>query len=44
MLGSDYPFDMCPPDPKQVVLDAGLAAERDRIFGDTPTEVFRLQR
>jgi aminocarboxymuconate-semialdehyde decarboxylase len=43
MLGSDYPFDMCPPDPKQVVVDAGLAAERDRIFGDTPTAVFRLQ-
>jgi aminocarboxymuconate-semialdehyde decarboxylase len=43
LLGSDYPFDMCPPDPKQVVLDAGLATERDRIFGDTPTAVFRLQ-
>ena len=43
MLGSDYPFDMCPPDPKQVVLDAGLAGARDRIFGDTSTAVFRLE-
>jgi aminocarboxymuconate-semialdehyde decarboxylase len=43
MLGTDYPFDMCPPNPTQILDDAGLQAERDRIFEATPTEVFRLR-
>lgn len=43
MLGTDYPFDMCPPRPTQIVSDAGLDAHRERIFEATPTEVFRLR-
>ncbi len=43
MLGTDYPFDMCPPGPTQIVSDAGLDAHRERIFEATPTEVFRLR-
>jgi aminocarboxymuconate-semialdehyde decarboxylase len=43
MLGTDYPFDMCPDDPTRIVADAGLAADRERIFDDNPTAVFRLR-
>jgi aminocarboxymuconate-semialdehyde decarboxylase len=43
MLGTDYPFEMCPDDPVRIVSDAGLAADRERIFQDTPTTVFRLR-
>jgi aminocarboxymuconate-semialdehyde decarboxylase len=43
MLGTDYPFDMCPPNPTAIVAEAGLEAHRDRIFDATPTEVFRLR-
>jgi aminocarboxymuconate-semialdehyde decarboxylase len=44
MLGSDYPFDMCPKDPKGIVVDAGFAQpERDRIWGDNCAAVFHLK-
>ncbi len=43
MLGTDYPYDMCPRDPRQIVADAGFdAGERDRINGATSTAVFHL--
>ncbi len=42
MLGTDYPFEMCPDQPTEIVSAAGLGAERERIFDDNPTEVFRL--
>jgi aminocarboxymuconate-semialdehyde decarboxylase len=44
MLGTDYPYDMCPAHPRQVVADAGFAAaERDGIESGTSTAVFRLE-
>jgi aminocarboxymuconate-semialdehyde decarboxylase len=44
MLGTDYPYDMCPERPRQVIEEAGFGdAERDRIYSATPTEVFHLQ-
>jgi len=43
MLGSDYPYDMCPARPRQIVADAGFAAgERDQIEGGTSSAVFGL--
>ncbi len=43
MLGTDYPYDMCPAQPRQVVAEAGFAAaERAAIEGGTSTAVFRL--
>ncbi len=44
LLGTDYPYDMCPSDPRGLVAAAGFAAgEQDRIYGATATELFRLQ-
>jgi len=43
MLGTDYPFEMCPDDPTRIVTEAGLSAQRERIFQDNPSEVFRLR-
>lgn len=44
MLGSDYPYDMCPPRPRQIVLDADFtAAEQEQIFGENSIGVFRLR-
>jgi aminocarboxymuconate-semialdehyde decarboxylase len=44
MLGTDYPYDMCPAHPRQIVDEAGFAAaEGDQIFGATSIEVFRLR-
>ncbi|HZU06905.1 MAG TPA: amidohydrolase family protein [Chloroflexota bacterium] len=43
LLGSDYPFEMCPDDPQRVVREAGLAAEeQERILQTNPCAVFRL--
>jgi aminocarboxymuconate-semialdehyde decarboxylase len=44
MLGSDYPYDMCPAQPRQLIADAGFAAaDREQISGGTSTAVFHLQ-